>query len=73
MVRVLVLSIGMPPLGRTETRGTGSIRCRRSWRMSQRWPSIANTSKASIQAEPSLMHRRGPPPEGSRKISAAVP
>ena len=55
---------GMPSLGRSETRGSSSIRCRGSWRMVQRWPRVANTNRASIQAKPSPMHRRGPPPKG---------
>ena len=55
---------GMPSLGRSETRGTSSIRCRGSWCMVQRWPKVANTNMASIQAKPSPMHRRGPPPKG---------
>ena len=55
---------GIPSLGRSETRGASSIRCRGSWRMVQRWPKVANTNRASIQAKPSPMHRRGPPPKG---------
>ena len=43
--------MGIPPLGRRDTRGNSSIRCPGSWRMAQLCPNVASTSRASHPRE----------------------
>ncbi len=57
-------SARIAPFGGNVIAGSGSISWPGSTFISQRWAMVASTRTASVQAKPSPMHWRGPPPKG---------